>query len=161
MRAACGTIVYRYLSCVYRQKSTVSWEYLQYPYTYDLMRHSSGNDDTTIPTRPPGGLDEPPDTQHVHCARCGIDLFTAPRTPGNTGCPAWETHVVHHTITNHPDSKVHGANMGPIWGRQDPDGPHELCYLGHIARLWGRGMGYRLSDQSMIYIVPLPLQSFM
>ena len=22
------------------------------------------------------------------------------------------------------DSKVHGANMGPIWGRQDPDGPH-------------------------------------
>ena len=25
---------------------------------------------------------------------------------------------------NHPDSKVHGANMGPIWGRQDPDGPH-------------------------------------
>ena len=23
-----------------------------------------------------------------------------------------------------PDRKVHGANMGPIWGRQDPDGPH-------------------------------------
>ena len=23
-----------------------------------------------------------------------------------------------------PDSKVHGANMGPIWGRQDPGGPH-------------------------------------
>ena len=22
-----------------------------------------------------------------------------------------------------PDSKVHGANMGPIWGRQDPSGP--------------------------------------
>ena len=21
-------------------------------------------------------------------------------------------------------SKVHGANMGPIWGRQDPGGPH-------------------------------------
>ena len=32
-----------------------------------------------------------------------------------------------------PDSKVHGANLGPIWGRQDPGGPllsHELCYLG-------------------------------
>ena len=25
---------------------------------------------------------------------------------------------------NHPDSKVHGANMGPNWGRQDPGGPH-------------------------------------
>ena len=23
-----------------------------------------------------------------------------------------------------PDSKVHGPNMGPIWGRQDPGGPH-------------------------------------
>ena len=23
-----------------------------------------------------------------------------------------------------PDSKVHGANMGPIWGRQDPGGTH-------------------------------------
>ena len=27
---------------------------------------------------------------------------------------------VHHC----PDSKVHGANMGPTWGRQDPGGPH-------------------------------------
>ena len=25
---------------------------------------------------------------------------------------------------NNPDSKVHGANMGPIWGWQDPGGPH-------------------------------------
>ena len=25
---------------------------------------------------------------------------------------------------NVPDNKVHGANMGPIWGRQDPGGPH-------------------------------------
>ena len=23
-----------------------------------------------------------------------------------------------------PDSMVDGANMGPIWGRQDPGGPH-------------------------------------
>ena len=25
---------------------------------------------------------------------------------------------------NTPDSKVHGANMGPIWSQQDPGGPH-------------------------------------
>ena len=25
---------------------------------------------------------------------------------------------------NNPDSKVNGANMGPIWGRQGPGGPH-------------------------------------
>ena len=31
-----------------------------------------------------------------------------------------------HTLDggNHPDSKVHGANMGPIWGWQDPGGPY-------------------------------------
>ena len=35
--------------------------------------------------------------------------------------PLW--HVQHC-----PDSTVHGANMGPIWDRQDPGGPH----VGHI-----------------------------
>ena len=25
----------------------------------------------------------------------------------------------------YPDNKVHGANTGPIWGRQDPCGPHD------------------------------------
>ena len=28
-----------------------------------------------------------------------------------------------HTPIIYPDSKVHGATMGPIWGRQDPGGP--------------------------------------
>ena len=27
-------------------------------------------------------------------------------------------------VESTPDSKVHEANMGPIWGRQDPGGPH-------------------------------------
>ena len=31
-------------------------------------------------------------------------------------CVLWDTSV--------PESKVHGASMGPIWGRQDPGGPH-------------------------------------
>ena len=30
-----------------------------------------------------------------------------------------------HVVSNFPDSKVHGANMGPIWGWQDPGGPHD------------------------------------
>ena len=25
---------------------------------------------------------------------------------------------------NNPDGKVHGANLGPIWGRQGPGEPH-------------------------------------
>ena len=28
------------------------------------------------------------------------------------------------SVNKVPDSKVHGANMGHIWGRQDPGGPH-------------------------------------
>ena len=28
-----------------------------------------------------------------------------------------------HATHGIPDSKAHGANMGPIWGRQDPGGP--------------------------------------
>ena len=34
-----------------------------------------------------------------------------------------------------PDSKVHGANMGPIWDRQDPGGTH----VGPMNfAIWGR-----------------------
>ena len=29
-----------------------------------------------------------------------------------------------HDFETVPDSRVHEANMGPIWGRQDPIGPH-------------------------------------
>ena len=29
---------------------------------------------------------------------------------------------------NHTEKKVHAANMGPIWGRQGPGGPH----VGHM-----------------------------
>ena len=42
------------------------------------------------------------------------------------------TNVLHTDRSIHndqnPDSKVHGANMGPIWGWQDPGGPH----VGHM-----------------------------
>ena len=30
----------------------------------------------------------------------------------------------HHDQHCIPGSEVHGANMGPTWGRQDPGGPH-------------------------------------
>ena len=29
-----------------------------------------------------------------------------------------------HWHRQYPDSKVHGARMGSIWGPQDPGGPH-------------------------------------
>ena len=33
-------------------------------------------------------------------------------------------HILRDFNDDFPDSGVHGANMGPIWGRQDPGGPH-------------------------------------
>ena len=33
-------------------------------------------------------------------------------------------HGAYSSLFGSPDSKVHGANMGPIWGRQAPGGPH-------------------------------------
>ena len=38
---------------------------------------------------------------------------------------AWVVHNTRRRQKSIPDSKVHGANMGPIWGRQDPGGPHD------------------------------------
>ena len=35
------------------------------------------------------------------------------------GCNSCKCHV-----NKVPDSMVHGTNMGPTWGRQDPGGPH-------------------------------------
>ena len=29
-----------------------------------------------------------------------------------------------HNRSSFPDSNIHGANMGPIWGMSAPDGPH-------------------------------------
>ena len=34
------------------------------------------------------------------------------------------TYIVSGPNRMNPDSKVHGANLGPISGRQDPGGPH-------------------------------------
>ena len=31
---------------------------------------------------------------------------------------------IHVMVYMNPDSKVHGANMGPTWVLSDPDGPH-------------------------------------
>ena len=43
-------------------------------------------------------------------------------TKQNTTKPC--TYPVGYAVLTAPDSNVHGGNMGPIWGRQDPGGPH-------------------------------------
>ena len=46
-----------------------------------------------------------------------------------------------HQVTT-PDSRVHGANMGPTWGRQDPGWPHvgpmNLAICEGIQQRWER-----------------------
>ena len=38
--------------------------------------------------------------------------------------PPWHELILNSSNIYNPDSKIHGATMGPIWDRQDPDGPH-------------------------------------
>ena len=49
-------------------------------------------------------------------------------------------------MLTHPDSNVHGVSMGPIWGRQDPGGPHvgpmNLAIWAAIKSLWPHGVRY-------------------
>ena len=59
-----------------------------------------------------------PDIWHIiSMGQCDRDI-----TPIRLATPTWD--VINYPCHNLPDSKVHGANMGPIWGRQDPGGPH-------------------------------------
>ena len=51
-----------------------------------------------------------------------------------------------------PDSKVRGANMGPIWGWQDPGGPH----IGPMNfAVWGR-MLYKMVIKGTYFAHLLP-----
>ena len=53
-----------------------------------------------------------------------------------------ENHVHRPPWIVSPDSKVHGANMGPIWGRQDPGGSHVgPMNLAIWVFIWDKSMG--------------------
>ena len=52
----------------------------------------------------------------------------------------------------YPDSKVHGANMGPIWGRQDPGGPH----VGPMdLAIWVDGQKYATIINMFVHMISL------
>ena len=56
---------------------------------------------------------------------CGHDLIMLCSALSTTCWGLSQTNtILKTTYSNNPDSKVHGANMGPTWGRQDPGGPH-------------------------------------
>ena len=55
---------------------------------------------------------------HIVALRVGIQRCLA---DARSVSVSWRHHVY---VYHFPDSKVHGAYMGPTWGRQDPGGPH-------------------------------------
>ena len=67
------------------------------------------------------------DWSHVFSMKNGMQRIIGPLFNSTQyALQHWFTGVSRflHNWQNCPDSKVHGANMGPIWGRQDPGGPH-------------------------------------
>ena len=56
-------------------------------------------------------------------------IIAYPWTNAEPKSLAWFSDIDYPTLSvSNPDSKVHVANMGPTWGRQDPGGPH----VGHV-----------------------------
>ena len=60
------------------------------------------------------------ETVSVGCNYLSLPVISAigkiPLCRSHEICTVWAVAI--------PDSEVHVANMGPIWGRQDPGGPH-------------------------------------
>ena len=58
----------------------------------------------------------------MYLAFCGMAISNAQAIDAYTR--EYDRNKVSQHASNNPDSGVHGANMGPTWGRQDPGGPH-------------------------------------
>ena len=56
----------------------------------------------------------------VICSLKWHHISAMSKSGNSTVC--FDSQAPHHW--NHPDSKVHGANMGPTWVLSAPDGPH-------------------------------------
>ena len=63
-----------------------------------------------------------------------------------------------HLASRCLDSKVHGTNMGPIWGRQDPGGPH-VVPMNLLSGGAVQGTGTYLS-QSQYYTFAMPQPTY-
>ena len=60
--------------------------------------------------------------------------------PQKMGTWFTDSYIIHNALMAYPDSKVHRANMGPIWGRQDPDGPRvgPMNFAILVVPLWNK-----------------------
>ena len=86
------------------------------------------------------------------CIKKGLSLFDLITL--NQPLP-WQSHrivmlfflMVNYINSEFPDSKVHGANLGPTSGRQNPGGP----YVGHmnLAKWVGQLGGYTSASKTI------------
>ena len=58
------------------------------------------------------------------CCKVTISWCQTTYHPGDIAVTPTQQWSLPEIKKGYPDSKVHGANMGPIWGRQNPGGPH-------------------------------------
>ena len=60
------------------------------------------------------------------CWKCHICIYKFIVLAVSGGCKEFSAIISAQkgTSADNPDRKVHGANMGPIWGPQDPGGSH-------------------------------------
>ena len=70
----------------------------------------------------------PSTLQLILAARCDETMFYYDgvyiREAATHQCITPRGPADYSNVHNDPDSKVHGTNMGSVWGRQDPGGPH-------------------------------------
>ena len=76
---------------------------------------------------------------------CG-DIYSDNTVPLHYDVFKWK-----HFPRYFPESKVHGANMGPIWGRQDPGGPHVVPWT--LLSGWSFVMGIHRSPVDSLHKV--------
>ena len=96
---------------------------------------------------------------HEICTRLGCTLFMLNMLFVAPGISSTNTLQVTSLVfgycrialvpSKYPDSKVQGANTRPIWGRQDPGGPHEPCYF----KVAGSGLNVTSPNRNRIHEV--------
>ena len=87
------------------------------------------------------------DWPQISKMQCMIWLVALLLNSNQTVTQSWTGGI--RTVNVVPDSKVHGANMGPIWDRQDPGGPH----VGHMNfAIWDMRHGLQFDDITLLWL---------
>ena len=83
-------------------------------------------------------------------------FFWSPESGISINFPTMLTFCPETRNCQYPDSKVHRADMEPIWGRQDPGGPHVdlMNFVIWLHLYIGYGFGLNVRWIGMDYVLP-------